>query len=49
MICLPEALAGVIQAGVKQGGQFHLGFVCYVVPIDDEYVSAMLDNKVNEG
>ena len=39
----PEAPAGLIQAGVKQGG------LCYVVPIEDEYVSAMLDNKVNEG
>ena len=47
-ICLPEAPAGVIQAGDKQGGQFHLGFLCYGVPIEDEYVSAMLDNKVNE-
>ena len=49
MICLPEAPAGVIQAGVKQGGHFHPGFLCYGVPIEDEYVSAMLDNKVNEG
>ena len=48
-ICLPEAPAGVIQAGDKQGGQFHLGFLCYGVPIEDEYVSAMLDNKGNEG
>ena len=28
-ICLP----GVIQAGDKQGGQFHPGFLCYGVPI----------------
>ena len=46
MICLPEAPAGLIQAAVKQGGQFHPGFLCYGVLIEDEYVSAMLDKKV---
>ena len=48
LIYIPEA-TGLIQAEVKQGGQFHPGFLCYGVPIEDEYVSAMLDNKVNEG
>ena len=32
LIYIPEA-TGLIQAGVKQGGQFHPGFLCYGVPI----------------
>ena len=45
LIYIPEA-TGLIQAEVKQGGQFHPGFLCYGVLIEDEYVSAMLDKKV---
>jgi len=47
LIYLSEA-TGLIQAEVKQRGHFHPGFLCYGygVPIEDEYVSAMLDKKV---
>ena len=48
MIYLPEATC-LIQAGVKQGGHFHPGFLCSGGPIEDEYVLAMLDKEVNKG
>ena len=50
----PENVDGLVlhkyhSQGVIEGGQFHPGFLCYGVPIEEEYVSAMLENKVNEG